>query len=210
MGDIRLGTAMLMSFAMSMALAGPGMDRTVPTDAVPSWLCSGSIPVGGARRVGCPAPYFPSELMAEVARNVFEEELRAAADYFARQTLRPRVDVRETARVPRSRVVGLVFAADPKGGFEPLGIRLMEFAPDPRRHELRDDRLRYVAYVPRGSVDRGEHIAETGTGDPGTACIACHGAGLRGAASAPMQEVATSLTPAAMIDAVAYAASLTP
>ena len=193
----------------------------------------------GARHSASPGAYGPADLMVQSAKSVSEEELARAAGYFAQQTLRRRVRVVETARVPRSEVIGLVYSALPGTGDEPLGERLMEFAPDPKRHELRDERLRYVAYVPPGSVARGRQLARAGAGEPGTACIGCHGANLKGlggtpplagrsptyllralyafrtgaraaAEGAPMQRVAKLLNPSALIDAAAYAASLDP
>lgn len=109
----------------------------------------------GARRGARPGDYTPVKLMVQSAAYVSEEEVASAAAYFSQQLLHPRVRVVETARVPRSQVIGLVYAALPGSGYEPLGERLMEFAADPQRHEERDDRMRYVAYVPPGSIARG-------------------------------------------------------
>jgi cytochrome c553 len=133
--------------------------------------------------------------------------------------------------------VGWVYAPELDGDEEPLGERMMEFAPDPERHERRDDRMKYVAYVPKGSVKRGRAIALQPAGT--TACSSCHGKELEGVgliprlagrsptylirqllafqtgartsvAGQPMQSVAASLRITDMIDVVAYAASLPP
>lgn len=191
----------------------------------------------GKRHPAWPDKYAPSDLMLQSAQEVGENELLRAAGYFAMQTLKPRVKVVEAARVPRHEVVGLVYAALPGAGDEELGERMLEFAPDARRHELRDERMRYVAYVPPGSVARGRKLAHEGAG--GTACESCHGKDLKGIGSvppiagrsptyllrslyayrfggrtsdyaAPMRPVATALTPSQLIDAAAYAASLNP
>jgi cytochrome c553 len=183
--------------------------------------------------------YIPTDLMLQSAQEVGENELLRAAGYFAMQTLRSRVRVVEAAKVPRHEVVGLVYAALPGAGDEPLGERLLEFAPDPKRHELRDEKLRYVAYAPTGSVARGRKLAHEGAGGAANACMACHGKDLKGVGSvppiagrsptyllrslyayrlgartsdyaAPMRPVAAALTPAQMIDAAAYCASLEP
>jgi hypothetical protein len=145
------------------------------------------------------------------------------------------VHVLEHALVPRSRVVGWVYVAIPGGGNEPLGTRLLEFAPDAVRHERRDDDMEYVAYVPPGSLRRGKFLANGGA--PSDACVGCHGDRLQGvgvvprlagrsptyllrqlvafqtgaragAAAQPMAAVAAKLEVGAMIDAAAYAASL--
>jgi cytochrome c553 len=105
------------------------------------------------------------------------------------------------------------------------------------RHERHDERLVYEAWVPPGSLARGRRLARRGA--PGVpACIACHGADLRGTAAAPpiagrfstllrqliafrtgarageggqaMRVVAAELALGDMIAAAAYAASLPP
>jgi cytochrome c553 len=190
----------------------------------------------GRRHGAWPGAYVPADLMVQAVQHASEDELARAAGYFAQQTLRPRVRVVEAARVPRSQAVGLVYAALPGAGDEPLGERLMEFSPDPKRHELRDERMRYVAYVPPGSVARGRALARSGAG---AACATCHGPDLKGVGAVPplagrsptyllralyafrvdarvgevaepMRQVAKALSPAQLIDAAAYAASLNP
>ena len=193
----------------------------------------------GARSSACRVPYGPTERMIQTAAHTTDDELSAAAAYFAAQTLRPRVVVLERARVPVPHVVGWVYAAAKGGAVEPLGQRLLEFAPDEVRHENRDDEMRYVAYVPPGSIGRGERIAHTGTGSPATACVSCHGPQLRGVGpippiagrsptyvlrellafqtgaragvtGLPMRTVVKNLRMDGMIDVAAYAASLAP
>jgi cytochrome c553 len=193
----------------------------------------------GARKSAWRGSYLPSVLMIHSVTYTTDEELSAAAEYFAAQSLRPRVVVVERERVPRSRVVGWVYVADPSGKVEPLGQRLLEFAPDPIRHENRDDEMRYIAYVPPGSTSRGKHIAQAGADSPANACTSCHGPQLRGVGpipsiagrsptyilrqllafqtgarsgvdALPMLAVVKNLSIASMIDAAAYAASLQP
>jgi cytochrome c553 len=193
----------------------------------------------GERRHALPGPWRPGDFMIQVARHATAKEIQAAARYFSRQQLGPRVRVVEAERVPSPRVVGLIYTAAPAGGEEPLGQRLLEYAPDARRHELRDDQLVYVAYVPPGSVGRGHALATVGVGGLPTACVTCHGPQLRGvglvpplagrspssllrqlvgfkngarhgATAVPMQPVVAAMDIGMMIDAVAYAASLQP
>jgi len=190
---------------------------------------------GGARRSPWHGPYRPPDLMIHLATFADAAEVAAAARYFSQQRLGQRVRVMERARVPQSQVVGWVYAANPKGGDEALGERLLEFAPNPTRHESRDDTMRYVAYAPVGSIVRGHSLAER----PTLGCVSCHGPALRGAglipglagrspsyllrqmlafkvgarqgaAGAPMQPVMASLQLRDMIDAAACAASLPP
>lgn len=193
----------------------------------------------GARRSAWRGSYLPSVLMIHSATHTTNEDLSAAAEYFAAQALWPRVHVVERERVPRSRIVGWVYVADQSGKVEPLGQRLLEFAPDASRHEKRDDAMRYTAYVPPGSVGRGKHIAQAGSDSPSNACMSCHGPQLRGvgpipsiagrsptyilrqllafqtgarsgADALPMRAVVKNLNIGNMIDAAAYAASLPP
>ena len=109
-----------------------------------------------------PPDYPPAALMLLAARQLTDEEIEASADYFSQQHAVSRVEVRESAAVPRWRVVGLVYSADPAGGTQALGNRLMEFTPDPARHEQRDDAMRYTAYVPPGSIARGRTLVSQG------------------------------------------------
>jgi cytochrome c553 len=193
----------------------------------------------GARRSASPGAYAPADLMIDLAAHATAAEVATAAAYFSRQRPMSRVRVVERERVPRSRVVGWVYAAASGGGDEPLGERLMEFAPDPERHEMRDDEMRYVAYVPKGSLKRGRALARHPAGGATVACASCHGERLQGvglvppiagrspsyllrqlfafqtgartgAASQPMLPVVATLRINDMIDVVAYAASLRP
>jgi cytochrome c553 len=87
----------------------------------------------GARRSAWPESYRPAERMIQAARHATIAEAAAAARYFSQQKLRAHVRVVETTSVPRSRVVGWVYAVLPGGGNEALGQRLLEFTPDPAR-----------------------------------------------------------------------------
>jgi cytochrome c553 len=193
----------------------------------------------GARRSAWRGPYLPADAMVHAATNTSAEEMALAANYFSQQRLKSHVRVVESSRVPRSRVVGWVYAAIPGAGDEPLGERLLEFAPDAIRHENRDDHLRYVAYVPPGSLSRGRSMANTGANGLTVACVTCHGDKLQGfglvpriagrspsyllrqlfafqtgsrsaAAAQPMLPVVANLKVGNMIDVAAYAASLQP
>lgn len=193
----------------------------------------------GARRSACPDSYLPAELMIAVATHATAAEVASAATYFSQQRPIRRVRVVERDRVPRSHVVGWVYAAIAESGDELLGERLLEFAPDPARHEARDDEMQYLAYVPRGSVARGRSMARSGADGRTVACVSCHGDRLQGmgvvprlagrsptylvrqllafqtgaragVAGQPMLPVAKRLRIGDMIDVVAYAASVGP
>jgi cytochrome c553 len=183
--------------------------------------------------------WIPGNSMHAVAINATEAEVDSAARYFSGLRFTPRARVIEAARVPRMREAGFVYARIPGAGTEPIGNRIVEGPPDFERHELRDDGMTYIAYVPPGSIRRGRSIATTGRGEPATACITCHGATLAGTglipplagryptyivrqllafktgarstpASQPMKGVVARLSVEDMIGVAAYAASLAP
>jgi cytochrome c553 len=68
---------------------------------------------------------------------------------------------------------------------EDLGGRLLEVTQDLERHERRDDRLEYLAYVPPGSLARGKRLGTTGNSGRTQVCATCHGAALRGMNDVP-------------------------
>src|SRR5450631_580472 len=119
------------------ALAG------LPSDYIVQQVAD--IKSGARRSAWHGGPYRPVDLMRQVAATVTDSDVAAAAEYFSAQTLQPRVTVIERKRIPRMLVMGWVYVVDPKGGEEPLGQRLIEWAPDGTLHENRDDVMRYVA-----------------------------------------------------------------
>ena len=191
-----------------------------------------------ARRNPSPG-WIPGNSMHAVATNATEAEVAAAARYFSGLRFTPRARVIEAARVPRTRQAGFVYARIAGTGTEPIGSRIVEGPPDFERHELRDDGMTYVAYVPPGSIKRGRSIARTGANGLVIACVTCHGATLAGIglvpplagryptyivrqllafktgarstpASQPMQAIVARLSVEDMIAVAAYAASLAP
>ncbi|MDP9088388.1 MAG: hypothetical protein M3O26_06590 [Pseudomonadota bacterium] len=193
----------------------------------------------GVRRSAWPGQYRPTDLMIHVAQHATEDEVAAAALYFSRQKPKSHVSVIERERVPRAAVVGFVYAAIRGASEEPLGARLLEFAPDPIRHENRDEDMQYVAYAPIGSLSRGMSISSGGADGLTVGCVTCHGVNLQGVglvprlagrspsyllrqllafktgarsgrAAQPMVPVVAKLEITHMIDVAAYAASLPP
>ena len=122
----------------------------------------------------------PMVLKGHVAKSVTDEELTEAAAYFSSLPVRSYVKVVETDVVPKTAAyLNLFLAPAPEGGTEPLGQRIIEIPDDFDRFEMRDTRAPFTAYVPRGSIERGRVLAESG-GESGLACAACHGEGLKG------------------------------
>ncbi len=102
---------------------------------------------------------------------------------------------------------------------------------------MRDDRMRYIAYVPKGSIARGKLVASQGIDGLKSACDTCHSPQLGGVGPIPalagrsptyllralfefqtgkrvndaaelMKPIVAQLKLANMIDVTAYAASL--
>ena len=140
----------------------------------------------GVRRSADPRKANTNE-MAAIARGLSDDEVKAAANYFASMTWRKWVRVVESDQAPRVRATSnglfLPVAGSPP---EPLGQRIIEMPEQPESTELaRDPRSGFVAYVPIGSVAKGEALVTTG-GDGRTArCTVCHGADLTGTTTAP-------------------------
>ena len=137
----------------------------------------------GERRSSEPAS-LPINLMTAVAKAVTDEDLRIAAEYFARLPARPWIRVVETDTVPSTQVGGWMLIEAKEGGTEPIGSRIIEMPEDLERTEFRDATSGFVAYVPPGSISRGAALA-TGAQGRLTACAACHGPALRGMGPVP-------------------------
>jgi cytochrome c553 len=70
------------------------------------------------------------------------------------------------------------------GATEPIGQRIIEMPEDLERTELRDSASGFVAYVPVGSIAKGEALIAGGNGKT-VACAICHGQDLRGLGPIP-------------------------
>ncbi len=121
-------------------------------------------------------------VMVGIAKGISPEDARAAADYFsARKQGDGYIKVVEKAEVPKT-VVGegaMRFVA-PGGGEEPIGSRIIVVPQEEALARARDPRSGFVAYVPPGSIAKGEALATTGGGGKTVACAICHGEGLKG------------------------------
>ena len=119
--------------------------------------------------------------MIPIAKAIDEADAKLAADYFRSIPLTRGIRIVETNTVPVTHPgphgVQLV---DASGAKEPIGIRIIEVPEDAQRTLLRDATSGFVAYVPKGSIKRGELLAKTGDAGRTLPCAACHGAGLMG------------------------------
>jgi cytochrome c553 len=137
----------------------------------------------GVRKSSEPAS-LPVNLMIAVAKAASEAEVKIAAEYFAGLKRTPWIRVVETDTVPKTRVGGWMLIAAEGGGTEAIGQRVIEMPEDLERTELRDSASGFVAYVPVGSVAKGEALINGGGGKT-TACAICHGSDLKGLGPVP-------------------------
>ena len=119
------------------------------------------------------------------ATHATEEEVRAAAEYYAGIGPVKWVTVIEAETVPETYVgPGNMRHAEPGGGMEPIGQRIVEIPEDSHRAERRDPHSPFIAYVPPGSIAAGFELATTGAGRT-IQCSICHGADLKGLGDLP-------------------------
>ena len=115
-----------------------------------------------------------------------DEEMRKAIEFFA--NLKPVVwyKVVEAQTVPKTWVNGGRMRLPlPGGGTEPLGNRIITLPQDPARVESRDPHSGFIAYVPPGSIKKGEALVTSGGNGKTVACALCHGEGLKGLGDVP-------------------------
>jgi cytochrome c553 len=138
----------------------------------------------GLRRSSEPRMGPPSRMLT-VAKNATDEEVQAAAAYFASLQLRLWIRVVESEMVPKTRVTGAMLVPAEGGGTEPIGQRIIETAEDLARTELRDPTSGFVAYVPVASIKNGESLVITGGAGKTIPCGICHGQDLQGLGPVP-------------------------
>ena len=181
----------------------------------------------------------PTELKALLVKTITDAEVEASAAYFSSIKPRSIVSVIEADTVPKTYVTGWFLAAVTTGEKEPIGQRIIEVPEDVEQFVSRDTRSRFIAYVPFGSIQKGQVLATTGGGGRTVQCGTCHGADLKGIGLVPgiagrspsytlrqlydykhgaragngsalMMPSVEKLTIEDMISLAAYAASLTP
>ena len=124
-------------------------------------------------------------LMTAAAKGISDDEVQAAAAYYAALKPKQIIKVVETDTVPKTYIARLFFVKQAGGGTEPLGRRIIEAPDDVEQFELRDTRSQFTAYVPVGSIAKGEALVKTGGGGTTVPCAACHGADLKGVGPIP-------------------------
>jgi cytochrome c553 len=145
-----------------------------------------------------PVPYFVQQMadfksgarkgfgvMPTIAQALSDDEVQSAAAYFTLLKARPWVRVIETDTVPETYVgPGNIRLKLPDGGTEPIGSRIVELPEDEEAALNRNPRSGFVAYVPTGSLTKGEALVLSGGGKT-TQCTVCHGETLKGLGDAP-------------------------
>ena len=154
---------------------------------------------------GLPAPYFIQQMndfrsgdrksaeprkantnvMIAIAKGMTPDEIKEAADYFASMKWTPWIKVEEAKMVPKTRIAGGMYLREEGAEKEPLGRRIIETPENVEGTELlRDDRSGFIAFVPQGSIKKGEALVTNGAGKT-TQCALCHGADLKGLGPVP-------------------------
>jgi cytochrome c553 len=128
-----------------------------------------------------------NERMGPIAKAVSDEDVREAAAYFAAIKPITWAKVIETATPPKTYVSSAARhrVLDPAGGTEPIGHRILEIPEDPFRTANRDPHSPFLAYVPPGSIARGEALVKTGGSGKTIQCAICHGDELKGLGEVP-------------------------
>jgi cytochrome c553 len=139
----------------------------------------------GARKTADPGKR-NTVTMSGNAAGITDEEAKAAAEYFASIKMTPWIKVVETETVPKARNAGGFYVPVEGNETEPIGKRILEMPVDPDATETyRNPHSGWIAYVPMGSVKRGEDLVLRGGAGKTVACAACHGEGLKGNGNFP-------------------------
>jgi cytochrome c553 len=130
-------------------------------------------------------PSLRAARMNIIAAGLPDEDMRKALEFFA--AMKPAVwyKVVEAKEVPKTVVNGgRMRLPAPGGGSEALGNRIITLPQDPERVESRDPHSGFIAYVPVGSLKKGEALV-TKAGSKTIQCAICHGEGLKGLGDVP-------------------------
>ena len=119
--------------------------------------------------------------MTALAKAMTEEEMRQSAEYFAAMPWTPWIRVIEADRIPEMHLEeGNMYITVGKAPTEPLAGRIVETPEDEyQANMVRNPRSGWVAYVPVGSLARGEKLVDAGR------CVTCHGTDLMGSGDFP-------------------------
>jgi len=126
-----------------------------------------------------------TNVMIAIAKGMTDEEIKASAEYFGSMPWTPWVKVVETQTVPKTRIAAGLFLALDGPEKEAIGDRIIEVPVDAEATEtLRNPRSGFIAYVPPGSIKKGEALVMNGAGKT-IQCGLCHGVDLKGLGPVP-------------------------
>jgi cytochrome c553 len=137
----------------------------------------------GARKTSV-SGRLPPDLMTTTSKGITDAEIATAAAYFAAQKPREAIKVVEADAVPKTQPTGWHLAVAPEGRTEPIGQRIIEVPENLAYFSGRDGRAKFVAYVPPGTLKKGEELVATGGGKT-ISCRICHGQDLKGLGNIP-------------------------
>jgi cytochrome c553 len=139
----------------------------------------------GARKTADPGKK-NTAVMSGNAGGITEEEAADAAKYFSSIKMPRWIKVEEVETVPKVHNAGGFFVPVEGKETEPIGNRILEMPVDPEQTEgFRNPRSGWIAYVPQGSIKKGEDLVLRGGSGKTVACAACHGEGLKGNGNFP-------------------------
>jgi cytochrome c553 len=127
-------------------------------------------------------------LMASFAQSMSEDDIKTVAKYFSAIPATPWIKVVESETAPKVKgQAGMWLTLEgAEAGTEPIGQRIIETPISAEETEIkRNPRSGFIAYVPPGSVKKGEILVTTGGGGKVTPCTVCHGVDLRGLGPVP-------------------------
>jgi cytochrome c553 len=125
--------------------------------------------------------------MGPIAKMTSDEDVREAAEYYAAIKPTPFVKVIETSTPPRTYIntAGRHRIPYPDGSTEPIGHRIIQTPQDAFLMSIRDPHSGFIAYVPPGSIAKGEQLVKTGSAGKTIQCAICHGDDLHGLGDVP-------------------------
>jgi len=127
-----------------------------------------------------------THFMVDFAKSMTDDEGKAAARYFASMNWTPWIKVIETETVPKTYIQNGMFIRMEGDATEPIGQRIIETPVNAETTEqLRNPRSGFIAYVPVGSIKKGEALVMKGGTGKTTQCTICHAADLQGLGPVP-------------------------
>ncbi len=126
--------------------------------------------------------------MNMIAAALSDEEIRTAGEWFEKLKPVAWTKVVEASMVPKTFVGGgrMRFVVPGKEKeMEPLGNRIITLPMDQSRATKRDPHSGFTAYVPPGSIKKGEAFVKSGGSGKSVNCTICHGDSLQGLGNVP-------------------------